>query len=312
MDQVTISCRSSTAPLREALVKHPRDAFRSQAQLEASWKSLGFLACPDFSQACSQYDAFAELLQSLGVGLRFLPSDDATDLDSLYTHDPSTAIGDTLVGCLMGKPNRRGEMGAVRRALIGPGAARRAIAGHDAAQSAPAGHTPAASWAEIAEPGRLEGGDLVWLDPETVAVGVGFRTNQVGIRQLCALTGVAAIEVPLPWWNGPADCLHLMSLISPLADDLALVYRPLLPVLFVEELGRLGIQLVDVPAEEYESLGCNVLAVSPRVCVAVDGNPVTVQRMRDAGCEVHTFPGSEICVKGLGGPTCLTRPLVRD
>lgn len=301
MDQVTISCRSSTAPLREALVKHPRDAFQSQARLEALWRALGFLACPDYSQACSQYDGFTELLESLGVGLRFLPSDDATDLDSLYTHDPSTAIGDVLVGCRMGKPNRRKEMDAVRRALEGTGTAPWVLAGH----------TPATSWAEISDPGRLEGGDLIWLDPETVAVGVGFRSNQEGIRQLAELTGVAAIEVPLPWWNGPADCLHLMSLISPLADDLALVYRPLLPVPFVEELGRRGIELVDVPAEEYESLGCNVLAVSPRVCVAVEGNPVTAQRMRAAGCQVHTFPGSEICVKGLGGPTCLTRPLVR-
>ncbi|NNE69869.1 MAG: amidinotransferase [Rhodothermales bacterium] len=269
-------------------MKHPRDAFRSQAYLEQTWKALAFLSCPDFDEACRQYDAFARLLESLGVTLRYLPRNEQTDPDSLYTHDPATSIGSFLVGCSMGKENRRPEVAAVRSAV-----------GSDY------------TWREITSPGLLEGGDLIWLDERTVAVGVGFRSNHDGINQLGDLTGVEVLPVPLPWWNGPSDCLHLMSLISPLADDLALVYRPLLPVPFVQELEARGIQLVDVPKEEYDSLGCNVLAVSPRVCVAVEGNPVTAERMRAAGCEVHTFSGSEICLKGLGGPSCLTRPLFR-
>ena len=297
MDQVTISVRSSTSRLREALVKHPRDAFRSQEYLERTWSGLGFLACPDFEEACRQYDAFASLLESLGVRLRYLPFSEKTDLDSLYTHDPVTTIGRHLVGCRMGKPNRRPEVGAVRAHLLG--------------KAAPDQAGVPISWAAIDAPGRLEGGDLIWLDESTVAVGMGFRSNASGARQLADQTGLDVLEIPLPWWNGPADCLHLMSLISPLSEDLALVYRKLLPVSFVEQLEQRGIQLVDVPDDEYDSLGCNVLAIGPRTCVALEGNPETARRMESAGCHVLTFAGSEICVKGLGGPTCLTRPLVR-
>ncbi len=297
MAQVTLSVRSSTARLREALVKHPRDAFRSQEYLERTWSDIGFTGCPDFAEACREFDAFARVLESAGVKLRYLPFSEETDIDSLYTHDPVTTIADGLVGCRMGKANRRPEVAAVRAHLLSP----------------PGPVSPAewSNWWTIESPGLLEGGDLIWLDESTVAVGIGFRSNASGARQLAAQTGLDVLEVPLPWWNGPADCLHLMSLISPLAEDLALVYGKLLPVSFVQELERRGIAMVEVPDEDYDSLGCNVLAVAPRTCVAVDGNPETARRMELAGCRVLTFSGSEICVKGLGGPTCLTRPLAR-
>ncbi|MFT4603823.1 MAG: N-dimethylarginine dimethylaminohydrolase [Rhodothermales bacterium] len=272
-------------------MKHPRDAFRSQAYLDETWKSIGFTARPDFDEACREYEAFAGILESSGVTLRYLPQSAGTDPDSIYTHDPVTTIADALVGCSMGKVNRRPEVSAVA----------------DWSQTKGSGLA-----GTIEAPGSLEGGDLIWIDAQTVAVGMGFRSNQAGARQLASLTGLTVLEVSLPYWNGPADCLHLMSLISPLADDLALVYRRLLPVPFLAELERRGIGLVDVPDEEYDSLGCNVLAVAPRECVALGGNPMTKRRMEAAGCQVLTFKGAEICRKGLGGPTCLTRPLVRD
>ena len=155
---------------------------------------------------------------------------------------------------------------------------------------------------------------MLWLDPRTLAVGQGYRTNAEGIRQLRALLGdaVDAVEVvPLPHWRGPASCLHLMSFISLIDRDLALVYSPLMPVPFRESLLARGFTLVEVPDQEFDTLGCNVLAIAPRVCVMVEGNPRTKALLEEAGAQVHTFKGLEICIKGEGGPTCLTRPLLR-
>jgi N-dimethylarginine dimethylaminohydrolase len=161
--------------------------------------------------------------------------------------------------------------------------------------------------------GCLEGGDVTWLTPGTLAVGRGYRTNDEGIRQLRELLGtdVEVVVVPLPHWRGPSDVFHLMSVISPLADDVALVYSPLLPVVFRDLLLERGTTLVEVPDAEFESMGCNVLAVAPRLVVALDGNPETRRRMEAAGVEVHVYQGAEISSKGCGGPTCLTRPLER-
>lgn len=159
-----------------------------------------------------------------------------------------------------------------------------------------------------------EGGDMVWLDHDTLLAGRGFRTNAAGAVQLAQLLkpgGVEVIPVELPYWNGPQDVLHLMSFISLLDNDLAVVYRRLLPVPLFELLTRRGVQLVDVPDKEYHSLGCNVLAISPRNLIMVRGNPVTRSRLEAAGCNVYEFDGSEICLPGAGGPTCLTRPVFR-
>ncbi len=161
----------------------------------------------------------------------------------------------------------------------------------------------------------MEGGDVAWVGPGTLAVGRGYRTNEEGIRQLGDLVGDAADEilvVPLPHWKGPADVFHLMSIFSPLDDDLALVYSPLLPVPFRETLLERGLSLVEVPDAEFASMGCNVLAVRPRVVVALEGNPETRRRLAAAGVEVQTYTGDEISMKGSGGPTCLTRPLERQ
>ena len=155
---------------------------------------------------------------------------------------------------------------------------------------------------------------MVWLDHDTLLVGRGFRTNAAGIQQLSDLLsplGVKVIPVELPYWNGPADVLHLMSFISLLDHDLAVIYRRILPVPLFELLTARGVQLVDVPEEEYDSLGCNVLAIAPRNVIMVRGNPITRSRLESAGCKVSEFDGSEICLPGASGPTCLTRPLLR-
>jgi N-dimethylarginine dimethylaminohydrolase len=161
--------------------------------------------------------------------------------------------------------------------------------------------------------GRLEGGDLLWFDERTCAVARGYRTNDEGIRQLKALlgSGVEVVTVPLPHYRGPEDVFHLMSIISPLDADLALVHSPLMPVPFREWLLGRGIELVEVAEEELDTLGCNALALAPRRCLTAAGNPQTRARLEAAGCEVLTYAAEEISLKGQGGPTCLTRPLVR-
>jgi N-dimethylarginine dimethylaminohydrolase len=167
----------------------------------------------------------------------------------------------------------------------------------------------------IAAPGTLEGGDVLWLDERTIAVGRGYRTNDEGIlqlRRLLADTIDEMIVVPLPHWRGPGDVFHLMSIVSPVDRDLAVVYSPLMPVPFRERLLERGIALVEVPDEEFASMGANVLAIAPRRCIMVQGNPVTRDRLHRAGAHVLEYDGAHISLAGGGGPTCLTRPLARQ
>jgi N-dimethylarginine dimethylaminohydrolase len=166
----------------------------------------------------------------------------------------------------------------------------------------------------LARPGRLEGGDVVWLDARTVVVGRGYRTNDEGIRQMTMLLGDTVddvLTVPLPHWRGTDDVMHLMSLISPIDNDLAVVYSPLLPVPFREYLLGRGFTLIEVPDSEFETMGTNVLALAPRRCLMLAGNPRTRAALERAGVEVLEYVGTEISVKGAGGPTCLTRPVRR-
>lgn len=285
-----LTCQSDVAPLRRVALKHARDAFVSADRIAGQWERLAYTAEPDFEEACREYDAFARLLESFGVEVEWLPAEDE-GLDSLYVRDASVATDRGIVLCAMGKEARSAEPAAQRRFFEGGG---RTMAG------------------AITGDGRLEGGDVTWLRSDLLAVGRGYRTNRGGIEQLRAvLPDVQVMEVPLPHWRGPGDVLHLMSMISPLADDLLLVYSPLMVVPFRETLLEHGFTLVEVPEEEYDSQGCNVLAVAPRVAVALEGNPETRRRMEAAGVEVHTFSGREISLKGCGGPTCLTRPLER-
>ena len=286
--------QSDVLPLRSVLLKHARDAFGDQPTLDASWENLAYLARPDFAGAVGEYEAFQDLLEQLGAETHFAAPDPATGPDSVYVRDAAIICDRGAILCNMGKPARETEPGAAERSL-------RAI------------DVPIVG--RITDPGRVEGGDVAWIDERNLAVGLGYRTNAEGIRQLRALLGSGVdrvVPVPLPHWHGPGDVFHLMSMFSPVDRDLAVVYSPLLPVPFRQLLLKKGYELVEVPDEEFESMGCNVLSVGPRRCVALDGNPVTLRRLEAAGVEVHTYRGREISAKGGGGPTCLTRPLMRS
>ena len=285
---------SMVGRLRRVLLKHPREAFVDAQRIEAQWRALGFLGPPDLETAIAEYDRFVALLESEGVEALFLPRNDETGLDSLYTHDPVFVFGRGAVFCRPGKDARRAEAAAAEAFLREAG-------------------VPVLG--AIEGEGRLEGGDILILDDCSLAVGEGYRSNAEGIRQLRALLRAEVdevIAVPLPHWRGPEDVLHLQSLVSLLDHDLALVHSPLLPVPFRQRLLGRGFRLLEVPPDEIETLGGNVLALAPRRCLAVEGNPATRRLLEKAGVEVLAFEGREIALKGCGGPTCLTRPLLRD
>jgi N-dimethylarginine dimethylaminohydrolase len=286
-----VTLQSDVAPLRRVVLKHARDAFVDEKHIAEQWASRDWLGRPDLDAACRESDAFGALLGSLGVVVEWLPAGDS-GLDSIYVRDPAVVCDAGAVLARMGKRTRGAEPAFLGRALAGVG-------------------VPVLG--AIEPPGTLEGGDAVWLSRDTLAVGRGKRTNAAGIAQLAALLpGVEVLTVPLPDWNGPGDVFHLMSVLSPLADDLALVYPPLLPSAFRDELRARGFSLVEVPESELYTQGPNVLAVAPRVAVALEGNRETRRRMEAVGVVAHTYRGEEISQKGCGGPTCLTRPLERE
>jgi N-dimethylarginine dimethylaminohydrolase len=285
--------QSDVGKISKLILKHARDAFVDETAIDRQWQKLNYYGRPDLARAAAEYDRFVELLQRFDIDIEFLLQDANVGMDSLYPRDTAIATDKGMILCNMGKEERRTEpsaMAAALRLLDIP------ILG------------------SITATGRIEGGDVTWLDRDTLAVGRGYRTNDEGIRQLRRLLDGSVeniIVVPLPHWRGPGDVFHLMSMISPVAEDAAVVYSPLLPVPFREVLLERGIRLVEVPDEEFESMGCNVLAVAPRVCLLRRGNPKTRERLEAAGLEVHEFDGDEICGRGAGGPTCLTRPTLR-
>jgi N-dimethylarginine dimethylaminohydrolase len=278
--------------LTRVVVKPVANAWSEPGAIGREWRELNFTAEPRLNRARSEYDRFLEMVGSTGAEVLTLPSAAGTGLDSIYARDASVMTPAGIVLCNMGKPQRASEPAAQQAAFQSWGLP---IAG------------------AIEAPGQLEGGDVVWLDERTVVVGRGYRTNADGVRQFRALLGdsVELMEVPLPHWRGPGDVFHLMSIISPVDRDLAVVYSPLMPVPFREALASRGVSFIEVPDAEFDSMGANVLAVAPRMCVMVDGNPITFQRLEDAGANVLTYDGEEISLKGGGGPTCLTRPINR-
>jgi N-dimethylarginine dimethylaminohydrolase len=287
-------CQSKVDQIKSLLLKHPKDAFLSQDNIQSQWKELNYLASPDYDKALKEYDNFVEYLKESISDIYYLPQNDKAGLDSIYVHDPVIITNKGAILCNMGKEKRRAEPSAAGEFLLELGIP---ILG------------------SITGEGTLEGGDLVWIDERTLAVGLGYRTNEEGIRQLKELTRDMVDEfivVPLPHWKGPGDVLHLMSLISPVDHDLAVVYSRLLPVPFREWLLRRGIQLLEVSDSEFESMACNILAVSPRKCIMISGNPQIKQLLEDKGVEVWEYGGEDISKKGAGGPTCLTRPLLRE
>ncbi|MDH7494049.1 MAG: arginine deiminase family protein [Candidatus Saccharicenans sp.] len=289
----TFGAQSMVGRLARVVVKRPAEAFISAEKIEREWRGLGFTAAPDLERAGQEFSRLEEILRQEGVEILYLPADGRTTLDSIYTHDPVLITEAGAIILRMGKREREGEPEAFEDALK--------------------------SWV-VPILGRLsgkataEGGDLLWLDEKTLIAGRGFRTNQEGIDQLQEILrplGVRVIAYDLPCWNGAGEVLHLMSFISLLDVDLAVVYKRLLPVAFYWLLLERGFQLVEIHEEEFPTQGCNVLALSPRRVVILEGNPITAERLCRAGCFVYELPGSEIAFKGSGGPTCLTRPLSR-
>ncbi|MHC4481616.1 MAG: dimethylarginine dimethylaminohydrolase family protein [Planctomycetota bacterium] len=286
--------QSDVGPLDAVIAKHPREAFVDQQSIDRQWRKLNYLGRPHYSRAVDESDRFLALLAEAGADVHLLGADTAVGLDSIYPRDAAVMCDQGAILCNMDKAARAAEPEALGRAFEGLGVP---IHGR------------------ITGDGRLEGGDVAWLDSRTVAVGRGYRTNDDGIRQLGELLGGSVDElvvVPLPHWKGPDDVFHLMSMYSPLASDLALVYSALLPVPFRQMLLGRGTRLVEVPDEEFGSMGCNALALAPGVCLMLEGNPETRRRLEAAGVEVREFEGAEISRKGAGGPTCLTRPLRRQ
>jgi N-dimethylarginine dimethylaminohydrolase len=289
-----IGALSEVGRLVGVVVKHARDAFVDEQTIASEWQTLNFTAAPDLGAAVDEYERFLEILRSTGAAIHQLPRSTETTLDSVYARDASIVCAKGLILSRMGKRARQSEPRAHEQAF-------RAMT------------PPLTVCGHIEAPGLLEGGDVVWLDERTLVVGCGYRTNAEGISQLRTIVGeaVTVVEVPLPHWRGESDVMHLMSLISPVDRDLAVVYSRLLPVPFRQLLLDRGYRLIEVPDEEFDSMGCNVLALSPSRGVMLAGNPKTRATLEHAGVEVIEYAGTEISVKGAGGPTCLTRPLVR-
>jgi len=281
------------APLRRVVVCTPRTAGWNRPDVAGRWCELGFLHAPDFDKAQAQHDALYRELRAAGAEVEELPPAAELTLDAVYTHDASLPSDFGLIVMHPGKSNRVPEGKWHRSSCETFGLS---VLG------------------EITAPGTAEAGDILWLDAKTLLVGNGYRTNAEGIGQLRGLVapkGVEVISASLPYGHGPSACLHLMSLISLLDERTALVDLPWLAVETVEYLKARGYRFIEIEYSERDSLACNVLALGNNRLLAIAENTKTIAKLRAAGFDVRTFPGSELCINGGGGPTCLTRPLLR-
>jgi N-dimethylarginine dimethylaminohydrolase len=281
-------------PLRRVIMKSPVTAWKNTNNVKKYWKDLNFISQPKFDKSVFQFNQLTSLIESFGTEILMLPKNDETNLDSIYTHDAGIATSEGIIICNMGKKIRKNEPMALKNFLI-------------------ENNLPIVG--EIKDPGIIEGGDIIWINERTVAVGEGYRTNKKGIQQLRDILGNQVddvIPVPLPHWLGPENCLHLMSNVSPIDHNLFLIYPKLLPVKFIKFLKSQNIKLIKVPDKEYESMACNVLPLAPKKCIMMSGNPITKTLLESNNVEVFTYDGSEVSLKGAGGPTCLTRPIYRQ
>ena len=280
--------QSMIKPLRRVLVKRPDEAFAIQDA--EKWHYTGR---PDLNAAQEEHDALVDILRRYGAEVIYHDEFQAGRADAIYVHDPALITRQGAVILRMGKSLRRGEEEVLARRLEASGIPILYRLHGDA---------------------LAEGGDLLWIDHHTLAVGLGFRTNAEGLRQLAEALerlGIEIVPVHLPFYSGPEACLHLMSFISIVDHYLVVIYEPLMPVPFWQYLSNRGFRFVRVPDEEFETMAPNVLALAPGHCLMLQGNPVTRQRLEEAGCQVLTFQGHEISLKAEGGPTCLTRPILR-
>jgi N-dimethylarginine dimethylaminohydrolase len=279
--------QSMTAPLREVVLVRPGRAFGAAFDDPAH----GFLHACDLELAQREHDAFADVLARLGPTVHVLDGDEmGPSPDSVYAFDPLLITDRGAIPLRPGKPNRRSE-----------------VAGLEAWTSA--ARIPTVG--RIEAPGTIEGGDTFWLRPDLFCIGRTLRTNDAGARQLGALVGGDVRIFDVPYWRGDERLIHLLSVTHPVADDLATAYLPLLPVGLWQLYRDLGIRLIEVAEEEFDTLGCNVLVVRPGVVIIADGNPRIAAALATAGCEVHTYPAAEVGINGSGGPTCMARPILR-
>lgn len=280
--------QSMVAPLRTVLVRRPDASFAVSDP-----EPWGYTGRPDLQAAQAEHDAFVSLLRDSDVDVRYHDAQQPGRADAIFVHDPAIVTDRGAIVLRMGKELRRGEEASIADAF--------------AKMDIPI-------LATLKPPATAEGGDLLWIRPDLLAVGQGFRTNSAGLDQLRRILddiGGQVEPVPLPYFSGPAACLHLMSLISLVDEDLAVIYPRLLPVPFWRLLKEEGFDFVEVPDIEFDRMAPNVLAVAPRDCIMIEGNPVTRQRLEEAGCRVRTYRGREISLKAEGGATCLTRPILR-
>ena len=285
--------QSMTGELLRVMVCPPRHAGWDRPERAPAWRDLGFQHAPAFSSAQMQHDALCGLLKEAGAEVVCLPPGDSLTLDAVYTHDASLPTDHGLILMNPGKRSRTPEAQA-----------------HSKFSS----HLGIPALGEIRAPGNSEAGDMVWLDSRTLLIGCGYRTNHAGIsqmRELLAPKGVEVLSAPLPYGPGPAACLHLMSLMSMLDEQNVLVDLPWLAVDTVELLRSRGLRLIEIAYAERDSLACNVLSLGGKRLIALEENVATNQTLRGAGFDLRTFAGSELCINGSGGPTCLTRPLLR-
>ena len=276
-------------PLRTVLVRRPDDSFAG-----ADPKRWGYAAKPNLAKAQKEHDGLVDLLEQSGIEVRYHGEPQPGRADSMFVHDPAIVTDRGAVILRMGKKLRRGEEASMARALE---------------------RLRVPISATLRGEATAEGGDLLWVNHDELAVGRGFRTNAEGLRQVrqaMRAIGVEVEPVSLPYFQGPKACLHLMSLVSLLDDDLAVVYPRLFPVPFWDYLEDRGFEFVEVPDEEFETMAPNVLAIAPRDCIMLEGNPITKRRLEEAGCRVRTYRGNEISLKAEGGATCLTRPIHRS
>ena len=287
-----MSAMNEYSQITEVAIRSPLYSFVDEDKLSSEWEALRFHAKPQLKEAIHEFSYFRGLLADEGMTIIDLPSSNLLTIDSIYTRDSILISEGGLILCNMGRSSRTPEANENYKILSDEGYK---IAG------------------QIKPPGTLEGGDFIWIDNNHAAVGVGPRTNSEGIRQLKEILGsdinLHVVKLPAP--DHPDDVLHLMSIISPLDKDLALIYKPLMPDTFISWLIDLGINFVEVSDAEYLMMGCNVLATSPRSVIMLDGVPDVRLELKKAGCKIRSYKGQEISRKGEGGPTCLTRPLKR-
>ncbi len=278
--------------IKEVAIRSPLAGFIDNDKISREWEALRYHAKPDMLLAISEYKYFKSLLTDDGMEVIDLPPSKKLTLDSIYTRDTILLCDKGLILCNMGRASRTFEVNENFKTLSSMGYE---VAG------------------EIKAPGTLEGGDFIWIDNNHAAVGLGPRTNAEGIRQLKEILGPSIdlhiVNLPIP--DHPDDVLHLMSIISPLDKDLALIYKPFIPNSFLQWLADLNINFIKLSEEEYPLMGCNVLATAPRSIIMLDELPKVQFELEKAQCKIRTYKGIEISRKGEGGPTCLTRPLKR-